>query len=160
VYTPGVAVDYVSSEPAQQLRYFFQRTGQNAVAALDPSDRDAFVAALHVAGDLLVVRARHPSVRELTTRIKSEEYFQTYLALIATPTSDGKLFVIDAGANGVLSGVPGADNIDRMRDGGGREIVFNGDFTGQQLTAAQYDALLAQTDAEYARLLKVLLSSV
>jgi hypothetical protein len=99
-------------------------------------------------------------VRELTARIKNEEYFQTYLALIATPTPDGKLFVMDAGANGVLSGVPGADNIDLMREGASRRIVFDGDFTGQQLTAAEYDAQLAHTDAEYARLLKLLLSSV
>jgi hypothetical protein len=154
------ALDYVSSEPAQQLKYFFQRTGRNSVAAVDEANPGSFIAAIHVAGDHLVVRARHPDVQRVTTRIDAGEHFQTYLDLIATPTPAGKLFVMDAGANGVLSGMPGADNIDLIRADEGRQIVFNGDFAGQQLTAPQYDAQLAQTDAEYARLLKVLLSSV
>jgi hypothetical protein len=157
---PARATDYVSTQPAQDLAYSLARTSLNAIAAVDPAETGVFVAALHVSGNLLLVRARHPAPQKITAQIKAGEYFQTYLDLIGTPTAAGKLFVTDAGANGVLSGVPGADNIDVIRQEGGRAIAFNGDFSGQGLSAAQYDAKLSDTDAEYARLLKLLLSSV
>jgi hypothetical protein len=156
----AVATEYVSTEPAQQLAYFFDRTGLNALAAVDPAEPGAFAAALHVAGDLLVVRARHPDAQAVRARLKEARFFQIYLDLIATPTPAGKLFVMDAGANGVLSGVTGAENIDLIREEGGRQIAFNGDFSGQRMSAAQYDAKLAHINAEYARILKLLLSSV
>ena len=155
----ALATDSDSTTLAQQLAYFCERTGLNAVAASDPSDSGAFVAALYVTGNLLVVRARYPAVDEMSVRLKTGKHFQVYLDLIATPTPVGKLFVMDAGANGLLSGVPGAEKIDVIRERAG-QITFNGDFAGQGMAAAQYDAKLAQANTEYARLLELLLSSV
>ena len=157
---PARATDYASTQSAENLAYFLNRTGLNAMAAVDPAETDVFVAALHVAGNLLVVRARHPTAQKITAQIKGGKYFRTYLDLIGTPTAAGKLFVADAGANGVLSGMSGAGNIDVIREEGRRQIVFNGDFGRQGLSAAQYDAKLRDMDAEYARLLNLLLSSV
>jgi len=154
---PTPAADYQSTEPAQQLEYFLGHTGLNAVAAIDADDPGVFIAAVRVGGNLLVVRARHPAVEELSTRIVAKEYFKVFVDLIATPTPAGKFFVRDEGGDGVLSGVPGAGNIDVVREDGRRQIVFNGDFSGQGLTATQYDATLVRTDAEYARLLARLL---
>jgi hypothetical protein len=151
---------FASTEPARKLAYFFERTGRHAVAAVDSDDGGAFVAALYVAGDLLVIRARHPSVLEVTRLIESRRFVDVYSRLRATPTPAGKLSVTDANANGLLSAIPGGENIDLVRIDGTRQIMFNGDIDGQNMTAAQYDAALAEADSRYARLLTVLLSAV
>lgn len=151
---------FASTEPARNLALFFDRTGRNAVAAVDPAERGAFVAALYVAGDLLVIRAHHPSVLEVTRLMESGRFVDVYSRLRATPTPVGKLSVTDANANGLLSAIPGAANIDLVRIDGTRQIVLNGDTDAHNMTAAQYDAALADADRRYARLLSVLLSAV
>ena len=160
IQVSAATAQFASTRPAQKLAYFFDRTGRNAVAAADPADSGAFVAALYVAGDLLVMRAHHPSVLELTRLIESRRFVDVYSRLRATPTPAGMLVVTDENANGLLSAIPGGENIDLVRIDGTRQIMFNGDLDGQNMTAAQYDAALADADRRYARLLTVLLSAV
>jgi hypothetical protein len=151
---------FASTEPARKLALFFDRTGRNAVAAVDPAERGAFVAALYVAGDLLVIGAQHPSVLEVTRLMESGRFVDVYSRLRATPTPTGKFSVTDANANGLLSATSGAENIDLVRIDGTRQIMLNGDTDAHNMTAAQYDAALADADRHYARLLTVLLSAV
>jgi hypothetical protein len=77
---------------------------------------------------------------------------------MATPTPDGKFLVRDANADGILSAVPGAAQVDEITDERSR-IRFDGDFTSQGVTAAQYDARRAAADIEYARLVNVLVAA-
>jgi hypothetical protein len=156
----AATAQFASTEPARKLAHFFDRTGRNAVAAVDADDKGAFVAALYVAGDLLVIGARHPSVLELTRLIESRRFVDVYSRLGATPTPTGKLSVTDANANGLLSAIPGGANIDLVGIDGTPQIRFNGDIDGQNMTAAQYDAARAEADRRYARLLNILLSAV
>ena len=160
IQVAATTAQFASIEPAQKLAYFFDRTGRNAVAAVDPADKGAFVATLYVAGDLLVIRAHHPSALEVTRLIESRRFVDVYSRLRATPTPAGKLSVTDANANGLLSAIPGGANIDLVRIDGRRQIMFNGDLDGQNMTAAEYDAALAAADRRYALLLTVLLSAV
>jgi len=81
--------------------------------------------------------------------------------LQATPMRDGKFFVQDAAADGILSALPGSGAVDVLLEDGGRQTLFNGDMKGQELelTTAEYNAKLATTDAKYARLLALLTSA-
>lgn len=152
-------VAYVSVEPARQLAYKLDIAGLNAFATADPTDRGAFVAALAVGGSLLVVRAQHPASRELTQKIQNSQYYEVFVALRRTPTASGKVFVVDAGADGILSAVPGAKDVDIVEEDN-RATRFDGDLAAQQLSASEYDAELAGADAAYARLLRVLLAAL
>ena len=150
---------YASADLAARFTYTLERQGQQAVATVDPAAAGTFIAALHVGSDLLVVRARHPSVDELRAEIRAGQYFRVFSALRATPTPDDKLFVVDAGADGILSSVPGGQ-VDTAREDDGPAIRFDGVFSSQGLTASEYDQRLAAVDGEYARLLRLLTSAL
>ena len=146
-----------SAEAVRGLADALDRTGETAVAAEDPAAPGTFVAALHIPGSqLLVVKARHPSIEGVRHRISMRQYRETYLDLQATPTAEGKFFVQDARADGILSARPGGGDVDVLYEDGVRMTLFNGDADGQDLTRAGYDAKLAAADAEYARLLTIL----
>jgi len=154
------ARQYASTDLARQFAYSLERTGREAIAVADPSDRGMFVAALLVRSDLLVVRARHPSVDKISAEIRARQYLQVFSALRATPTPADTLFIHDVSADGILSSLPDAGRVDIARDNDGPAIRFDGAVAGQGLTAAEYDRRLAATDAEYARVLKLLSSAV
>lgn len=88
------------------------------------------------------------------------QHREVYLDLQGSPTPQDKFFVQDAGADGILSALPGSGDVDVLYEDGVRQTLFNGDVTGQRLTSAEYDARLAAADARYARLLKLLTSAV
>lgn len=152
---------FASADAARTLTWAMQQQSLDAVAAADPVDPGTFVAALFIpGGQLLVVSARHPSTAGVAHRIAMHQYRDAYLDLQATPTPEGKFFVLDAGADGILSALPGNGNVDVVYEDGARQIRFNGDLQAQHLTASEYDAKLAAADVRYARLLALLTSAV
>jgi hypothetical protein len=146
-----------SAQAARSLVYLLDNGQRQAVAAVDPAEDGAFVAALYIpGGQLLVVRARHPSADAVRYRIDAGQYREVYLDLQATPDPKGKFFVQDANANGILSAVQGSGDVDVLYEDGVRQTLFDGKARAQGLTAAEYDAKLAAADAKYADMLKLL----
>ena len=152
---------FASADAAYGLVSLLDRLGLDAIATVDPEQPGTFVAALYIpGGQLLVVHARHPSVDGIRQRLAARQYREVYLDLQGTPTREGKFFVQDARADGILSALPGSGDVDVLYEDGQRQILFNGDMNGQGLTAAEYDAKLAAADARYARLLTLLTAAV
>jgi hypothetical protein len=147
-----------SATAARALVQSLQEAKLEAIAAPDPTEPGAFVAALHIpGGQLLVVRARHPSTAALAARLTAGQFRDMYMDLQATPTADGKLFVMDAGADGIADA--GDDgNVDVVYENGALQAMFNG-AKAQRLSGKAYDEKLQQADAKYARLLQVLTSA-
>ena len=83
-----------------------------------------------------------------------------YVNLLGTPTPQGKFYVRDANADGILSALPGSDDVDILQENGVRLTAFNGDTESQGLSSSDYDARLAAADARYAHLLTVLATAV
>jgi hypothetical protein len=152
---------FASADAAAALVQLLDGAGLNAIAAEDPAEPGTFAAALYIPGSqLLVVSARHPSVDGIRHRLATKQFREVYLDLQASPTPDGKFFVHDSGADGILSARPGSGEVDILYEDGTRQTLFNGDVRGQQLTDAQYDARLAAADEHYARVLKLLASAI
>jgi hypothetical protein len=152
---------FLSADAARDLVHALDRSGLTAIATAHPEEPGRFVAALYIPGSqLLVVSARHPSVDGVAYRISMHQYRDVYLDLQGSPTPQDKFFVQDAGADGILSALPGSGDVDVLYQDGVRQTLFNGDVTAQRLTSAEYDATLAAADARYARLLKLLTSAV
>ena len=63
---------------------------------------------------------------------------------------------MDFGADGITSAKRDSGEADVVYEERARQTIFNGDYEGQQLTAAEYEARLAQADERYARLLELL----
>jgi hypothetical protein len=152
---------FASAAAAGDLVYLLDQFRLDAIATTDPMEPGTFVAALYIPGSqLLVVRARHPSVEGVTERIATRRYREVYLDLQGTPTPNQKFFVQDARADGILTALPGSGDVDVLYEDGVRQTLFNGDTRGQDLTPAEYDSKLAEADARYARLLALLASAV
>jgi hypothetical protein len=157
----GLAAPFASADAARELVDALGQSGLEVIAAADPTAPGTFVAALYVPGSLLlVVSGRHPSVDAVAHRLAMRQYREVYLDLQGTPTPQEKFFVQDAKADGILSALRGAGDVDVVYEDGVRRTLFNGDFRAQHLTDAEYDAKLAEADARYARLLSLLTAAV
>jgi len=152
---------FESADAAYNLTRALDRAGLNAIAAAVPNEPGTFVAALYQPGrNLLVVSASHPSGERISNGIAMHRHREVYLNLLGTPTPQGKFYVRDANADGILSALPGSDDVDVLQENGVRQTAFNGDTKSQGLSSSDYDARLAAADARYARLLTVLASAV
>ena len=147
-----------SADAVRPLVRAFNMTQQRAVAAADPREPGFFVAAVYTGTDLFLVRARHPAAEELSRRIRSGQYQRVFFALRSTPTPSGKFYVYDAGADGVQARAREVRAADEVREDDGRVVRFHSDPAERQ-TTAEYSEKLAATDAKYATLLKLLVSS-
>jgi hypothetical protein len=153
----GAAQHLLSPEAARELARALDVAGLESIAAADSAEPGAFVAALHIRGaQMLVVSARHPSVEGLTRRITGRQYRDVYLDLQGTPTTQGKFFVQDSGADGISNARPQSGGVDVLYEDGVRQTLFNGEPKAQKLSPAEYSARLAAADARYAHLLTLL----
>ena len=134
--------------------------GLDSIATIDPTEPGAFVAALHIkGGQLLVVRARHPSVDALSARLAARQFRDVYIDLQATPTPLGKLFVMDSGADGLPSDSDQPSDVDVVYQDGTRQFMFNG-ARAQKLSDDDYRQRLQDADAKYTRLLNLLITAL
>ena len=148
-----------SADAVRPLVRLLNRSGQRAIAVADPRRHGFFVAALYTGSDIFLVRARHPAPEELNQQIHARRYQRVFFALRATPTPSEKVLVYDAQADGIHA-QPGAnDSCDEVREDDLRMVRFNGDLTGQHLTMTEYADKMAAVDAQYSRLLKLLVSA-
>lgn len=134
--------------------------GLDSIATIDPTEPGAFVAALHIkGGQLLVVRARHPSVDALSARLAARQFRDVYIDLQATPTPQGKLFVMDSGADGLPGDSDQPSEVDVVYQDGTRQFMLNG-ARAQKLSSNDYRERLQDAEANYTRLLNVLLTAL
>jgi hypothetical protein len=134
----------------------------DTVAAVVPGQPDRFVAASQVPGlGLLVLSARSSASAYLADCIQRKQYKDAYSYLNGTSLADGKLFIQDAGADGLSAR--------RKTDGGAfdityqnvtTQVMFDGDPVGQHLTDAQYRASFEAIDAQYAKILLLLIDEL
>ena len=148
--------DSASTAATRNLLSALEDARLEAIATLDPSEPGAFVAALHIkGGQLLVVRAHHPSADALAARLAARQFRDVYIDLQATPATKGKLFVMDSGADGLPDDTDQPDHVDVIYEDGTRQTMFNG-ARAQKLSEDAYRKQLQEADAKYTRLLNVL----
>jgi hypothetical protein len=144
---------------AQTLTTLLDGAKLTAIAAKDPSDPDAFVAAMYFSGSqLLLVSAKyHPAVI-LNGKLEKKDYQEIYIDLNSASVAATRVFIEDLGADGLKADHPDGvafDSIDRA----GKRTVFDSDWKkDQKLTDEQYAKLFADADALYSRLLQALIN--
>jgi|SRR5687767_555462 len=154
------AQDGASVPATQSLIRALSQAGLESIASIDPTEPGAFVAALHIkGGQLLVVRARHPSVDALSARLAARQFRDVYLDLQATPTPQGKVFVMDSGADGLPRDVESPSHVDVVYEDGTRQIMFNG-ARAQKRSGDDYRQQLQDADTKYTRLLTLLIAAL
>jgi len=151
----AVAQESKSAAAARRLAGVLDKLKLDSIAAPDPSDAETFVAALYFSGaQLLVVSAKYSAPTLLTARLANREYREIYIDLNSASVAGSKVFVMDAGADG-LAPQPtdsGADTWEKANT----TLSFDGDWRAAKLSEQEYMSRFRAADEQYARLLTVL----
>ena len=160
VASPAVFADEQESKSAplaRQLTQLLEASKLQTIGAADPSG--GFVAALHVPGaQLLVVAGKFPSPEMGVYRIEKKEYRELYMDLMGGAVAGSRLVASDIGGDGF---VPRAKR-DMPADTWERDmktLAFEGSRKAK-LSDELYEKAYNDADAEYARILELLLTQV
>jgi hypothetical protein len=156
VASPALAQDSKSSTAAKQLAETMDRLKLDSIAAMDPSEKDTFVAALYFQGaQLLVVSAQYTAPSLLVSKLEKKEYRDTYIDLNAASVPASKIFVMDHGADGLMprpGDSQGADSWEQAN----KTTAFDGDWRRAKITEDEYLKSFSTADERYARMLTLL----
>jgi hypothetical protein len=150
-----------SSGPAATLVKMMAERGIDAAAAKDAKEPGRFVAALCFPGtQLLVVSAKYPVPAILEQRLSNREYRDVYMELQNDVTREGRFFVQDMQANGLSPRPEKGAPIDIVYVNAVKGPSFDGNWKGQNLSQADYDAKFAEADGRYADVLAALVAGL
>lgn len=146
-----------SAAVATELTALLTGRHLDAIAAQDPDAPNRFVAALLVPdAQLLVVSAEYPAPAELQSQLAQKNYRDIYAALHQPASLQTRVFVVDAGCDGLRSG---ADNVDVLYEKG-KQTTFDGRWKQQGLSETAYNKKVGDADDQYAKMLTTLLTAL
>jgi len=130
-----------------------------AIAARDAADPEFYVAAMYFSGSqLLVVGAKYSPAVLLDGKLLKRDYQDIYIDLNSAAKAGTKVFVEDAGADGLKpdhENNKGADSVEQ----GGKQTKFDEDWKKEQkLSDADYQKAFADADKLFCRLLTALIA--
>jgi hypothetical protein len=153
----GGAEQSASGARAAALTKLLDQHKLDAIAAADPEQPDRFVAALYYPGtQLLAVSANYPSPQFLLERIANRQYRDVYMDLQVPATQNGRLFVMDMGADGLHYQPNGDAPFDITYHSGANQVSFDGDWKERKMSREKYDERFKADDERYARMLAAL----
>ena len=145
-----------SAAAAKQLTEALDRLKLDAIAAPDPSDPGAFVAALYFqGGQLLVVSAKYSAPSLITDKLAKKDYRDVYIDLNAASIAGSKIFVMDQACDGLVA-KPNDSQAPDTWEHGTTNTVFDGDFKKAKVSEADYGKTFAAADEKYAQILSLL----
>lgn len=128
------------------------------IATKDPTDPGRFVAAMHVPGSqLMIVSAKYGAPALLNEKVLLGKFQDAYIDLNSASEAATRIIVEDLRADGFAL----AKSKDVMRDSfeaNGKRVFFDFDWRKQKLSQAEYFSTLEAADAQYARMLELLIA--
>jgi hypothetical protein len=156
VAVPAAAQNSKSAAAAKELGAALDQLKLDSIAAADPTDPNAFVAALYFQGaQLLVVSAKYSAPVLLVEKLKKKEYRDTYIDLNAASVAGTKIFIMDQGANGLVAR-PNDDQPADTWEQGDKTTAFDGDWEKAKVSEDEYAKAFSNADEQYARILSLL----
>src|SRR5262245_65340349 len=154
----AAAQDGKSAALAKQLCAALDAAKLDSIAAKDPAAADTFVAALYFPNaQLLVVAAKYTAPQLLDARLSKKEYRDTYIDLNSASVPESKVFVQDAGADGLKAKREEGQAFDSY-EAAGKPIVFDGDWKRQKFSEQDYMKAYTAADERYSAMLTALLA--
>jgi hypothetical protein len=154
---PAWAQDGKSAAAVRELTQIMSTKKLDAIAAKDPSGPDAFVAALHFPGQLLLMSARYSAPVLLNERLIRREYRDVYIELNAASPVDSRFFVTDLGADGLQPRRAKRDDPFDVRHLGGKPLNFDGNWREDKMSEDDYMQAYSDADERYAKALALLI---
>ena len=154
--TAATAQESKSAPLARQLVQLLDGAKLESIAAADPTS-GRFVAALYIPGtQLLVVSAKFPTPEIGTYRIEKKEYRELYMDLMGAALPGTRLVASDVSCDGFAM-QPGRDAPADSWEQENKTQTFEG-TRKSKLSDEVYAKAYAEADAEYARILGLLLA--
>lgn len=152
--------DSKSAALAKQLTAALEAAKIDSIAAKDPGAADTYCAALYFSGSpLLVVSAKYAAPQLLDTRLLKKEYRDTYIDLSSASVPETKIFIQDAGGDGIKAKREENQAFDSY-EVGGKPTMFDGDFKRQKMSEADYQKAYTAADERYAQILQALIAQI
>jgi hypothetical protein len=154
-----VAAQESKSAPlVKELTQLLDQHKLDAIAARLPDGADHFAAALYFPGlQLLVVSARYSVPQYVVEKLAKKDYREVYIDLNSASIPESKVFFEDLKADGLQATRQENDPFD-MYEGKGQKLSFDGDWRKAKTTEKEYLDAFAAVDADYAKLLAVLIA--
>jgi hypothetical protein len=147
-----------SAPLAKQLAQLLDEQKLDSVATLVPNGDDRYVAALYFPSlQFLVVSARYSAPIFIEERLRNREYREVYIDLNSASIAGSKIFYEDLRADGLTADTDGAPD---SYEAEGKRIVFDGEPRRQKLSEKEYRDRFAEADAQYARMLELLIAEL
>lgn len=154
------AQDSKSAALAKQLIAALDAAKLDSVAAKDPSAPDTYCAALYFAGSpLLVVSAKYSAPMLLDARLGKKEFRDVYIDLSSASVPETKVFIQDAGGDGMKAKREENQAFDSY-EVGGKPTLFDGDYKKQKLSEQEYLKVFTAADDRYTQILTALLAQL
>ena len=154
VLLTAVGVAQSSPDPAAELVGLMNERKVTALSARDPADEGRFIAAMLAGQQLLVIGARYSAPALLRERILKNEHQDVYGDLHSASDRQGRIFVIDSGADGLKLT---RESNDVSWRNGVTQTIFNMDWKGQKLKEADYRRTYEADDKAYGEMLTTLI---
>jgi hypothetical protein len=147
-----------SSVAAAALTKALDKAKLQYFAAKDPAEPGRYVAAMLIPGNsMMLVSAKYASPALLNEKLLLGRFQDAYAELNAASELASRIICEDMRADGFTL----TKTKDLARDSyetGGKRVVFDFDWRKQKLTQAEYFSTLEQADAQYARMLELLVA--
>jgi hypothetical protein len=161
---PGIVALAAAQEPkssaaAKELAQLLESSKLDSIASRDPAEKDQYVAALFLPGQLLVVSARYSAPALLDQKISRKEYRDVYIDLNSAAVANTKVFIEDLNADGLQSKREGDQPFDTVENGGTR-LELHGEWRKQKMSEADYSKAYGEADDRYSKMLSVLLAEL
>lgn len=162
--TPSGVAQESSSESksaplVKEVGWLLERNDLRAIATVDPTDPDRFLAAsFYPKAQLLALSARHGNPALLRELINDRNYHQVYAQLRSAGVREGKLFIQDLGADGLWLIRKRSEPFDIIYESVDRRTIFDGNWKRQTLPREEYEHRFRRADDRYARILSALIA--
>jgi hypothetical protein len=153
--------DVLSVDPAARLTALLDQRKLDAFAAADPETPGRFAATLYFPGvQMLTVAGMYSAPQLLQDLIAAGNYRQVYVDLSTAAAREGRFFVEDFGMPGIRLMREDDQRFDRVWRNTTLGVTYDGNWKTQKLPEGDYRKRFAADDADYARVLSLLIEAL
>jgi hypothetical protein len=149
-----------SAAAAKELSQQLDQAKLQHIATRDPEDPTRFIAAMYFPGMQIVTVSGKYSVPVLINeKLMAKKYQDVYIDLSSASERDSRITIEDLRADGLpVMKVKGASGPTDVWEQGTTRVVFDFDWKKQKLTEKDFYDKLTAADAQYTRILGLLLA--
>ena len=147
-----------SAALAKELVDLLTTKKRDSIAARDPIEKDRFIAAMIYPGQLMVVTGKYTVPVLLDEKISFGKFMDVYVELNGAAVPASKVFFEDQFADGLMHSRKQTP-FDSVVFGD-KVMLFDGDHRKAKLSKDEYNKIFADADAQYTKLLELLLEQL